>query len=151
MGTRYAAFFLCLLLGASPLIPAQELPAADPGALVGLTLEALLNRFGPPKRVYAARGAEEWQDDVVFVYNDGDYYVASDRVWQIGVKAAYGIKQGDPKAAAVLIAGEEGEDHIDHLRWTLPNKGGRGWPLVLRCNFDTKGMVQEIFIFRPDF
>jgi hypothetical protein len=111
----------------------------------------MLNRFGPPQGVYAARGAEEWQDDVVFVYNDGDYYVAANRVWQIGVKAAYGIKTGDPKAAAVLIAGEEGEDRIDHLLWPLPNKGGRGWPLTLRCNFDTKGRVQEIFIFRPDF
>jgi hypothetical protein len=150
-------FVAGLLLFAAQVVPAQDQAgtaasaAADPGALVGLTVEAMLNRFGTPQKVYAVRGAEEWQDDVVFVYNDGDYYVAANRVWQIGLKSAYGIKTGDSKAAAVLTAGGEAEDHIDYLLWPLPNKNGRGWPLTLRCNFDTKGFVQGIFIFRPDF
>jgi hypothetical protein len=154
----YAVFFMSLLLSIAPVIPAQDQagtaassPAADPGALVGLTLEAMLNRFGTPQKVYAVRGEEAWQDDVVFVYNDGDYYVAANRIWQIGVRSAYGIKNGDSKAAAVLTAGGEAEDHIDYFLWSLPNKNGRGWPLTLRCNFDAKGFVQGIFIFRPDF
>jgi len=55
-------------------------------SLVGLRLDELIARFGVPRAVHAVRGAEEWQDDVVFVYSQGDFYIHRDRVWQGGVQ-----------------------------------------------------------------
>jgi hypothetical protein len=103
--------------------------------------------MGVPQSVYAVRGIEEWQDDVVFVYTTGDYYVFKDRVWQMGVKAAFRIRAGDPKAAALLVLGEGVEDRGDHLLYPI---AGLNWPLTLRCNFDSSGKVTVIFIYRSD-
>ena len=87
-------FFLSL-----PLLPAQG--SADELSLVGITLNELILRFGVPRSVSAARGLEEWQDDVVFEYGDRDYYVYKDRVWQVALKAAMGLKAGDSREAVL--------------------------------------------------
>jgi hypothetical protein len=132
-----------------PALRAQEAaPRADPAALVGLSLENLLSRFGVPRTVYAARGNEEWQDDVVFVYDEADFYVYKDRVWQIGLKAAYGIRLGDPRPAVILALGEEAGDFGDYFLLSLPSKG---WPLAFRVNVDDAGLVSALFVYRPDF
>jgi hypothetical protein len=143
-------FVMCFICGAAPALAAQEAAgtAEDPSALVGLTLEALIDRFGIPQSVYAVRGLEEWQDDVVFVYPQGDFYVFRDRVWQIGIKSAYGIHAGDPRAAAALVMGDEAEEFEECLRLSLP---GKGWPLMLRVNVTPAGAVSAIFVYRPDF
>ncbi|MDR3247824.1 MAG: hypothetical protein LBT39_03470, partial [Treponema sp.] len=88
---------LLLLTGVFSRLPAQSaVPDGDPEAFIGLTLEGLFARFGVPREVYALRGQEEWQDDVVLVYPQGDFYVFRDRVWQVGVPSAHGIRVGDP-------------------------------------------------------
>jgi hypothetical protein len=144
-----------LFLGVLPLKsqdrPGRTLfPTGDPFALVGMRLEDLIGRFGPPQAVYALRGPEEWQDDVVFVYSEGDFYVAKDRVWQVGLKSVYSLKLGDPRAAALLVLGEEAQDRGDYA--LRPFTGGSGaWPLTLRVNFNGAGLVSAIFIYRPDF
>jgi hypothetical protein len=120
----------------------------DPASLIGLSLENLLSRFGAPQAVYAARGDEEWQDDVVFVYGGGDFYVYKDRVWQIGLKAAYGVRMGDPRPAVSLTLGEAAEEFADHILLSLPS---RGWPLALRVNLDASGFVSAVYVYRPDF
>jgi hypothetical protein len=117
----------------------------EPGSLVGLTLEALIGRFGPPRSVYPVRGVEEWQDDVVFVYPQGDFYVYRDRVWQVGVPAAAGIKTGDPRGVVMLLLGSEVRDRGDYALFDL---AGGDWPLTLRYNFDRTGKVTAIFIYR---
>ncbi|MDR2101350.1 MAG: hypothetical protein LBP43_02115 [Treponema sp.] len=127
--------------------PADELPP-DPASLIGLTLEGMISRFGVPQSVYALRGPEEWQDDVVFVYDQGDFYVYKDRIWQLGVNAAYNIKVGDPRGTVFLVLGEEIQNFEDHIISPLP---GRAWPLALRVNFDPSGLVSAIFVYRPDF
>jgi hypothetical protein len=120
----------------------------DPALWIGTDLPALLARFGAPRSVYAVRGREEWQDDVVFVYDHGDFYIYKDRVWQIGLKSAYGIEAGDSREAALLVLGEKTEDRERYLLRPLP---GGSWPLVLRANLDEAGKVSIIFIYRSDF
>jgi hypothetical protein len=120
----------------------------EPASLIGLSLENLLSRFGVPQAVYAVRGNEEWQDDVVFVYDAGDFYVYKDRVWQIKLRAAYGIRLGDPRPAVFLTLGEEAQDFEDHIIFSLPS---RGWPLALRINLDSSGFVSAVYVYRPDF
>jgi hypothetical protein len=129
-------------------VPAAELLRTDPASLIGLNLENLLSRFGAPQGVYAARGDEAWQDDVVFAYTGGDFYIYRDRVWQIRLKDAYGVRQGDPRPAVSLTLGEEAEDFGDHLILALPSKG---WPLALRVNLDGAGIVAAVYVYRPDF
>jgi hypothetical protein len=141
---------LLLLFVLLPL-PAQEETGGEPGdpALwIGMDLSALLARFGAPRSVYAVRGAEEWQDDVVFVYDHGDFYIFKDRVWQTGLKSAWGIKAGDSRETALLVLGENAEDRGLYLLCPLP---GGSWPLALRCNLDEVGKVSVIFIYRSDF
>jgi hypothetical protein len=138
---------LLFVLPAFPLI-AQEAPAElDPVEWIGMTLRDMLHRYGQPQSVYAVRGREEWQDDVVFVYDHGDFYVFKDRVWQVGLKSAYQIKAGDSRAAALLALGEKAENRESYLLSPLP---GGSWPLALRCNFDETGKVSIIFIYRSD-
>jgi hypothetical protein len=121
---------------------------ADPALWIAMELPALLSRFGAPRSVYAVRGGEEWQDDVVFVYDQGDFYIYKDRVWQVGLKSAYGIEAGDSRAAALLVLGEKTEDRERYLLCPLP---GGSWPLALRVNLDEAGKVSIIFIYRSDF
>jgi hypothetical protein len=121
----------------------------DPAALIGLTLEELLRQFGPPLSVYAVRGLEEWQDDVVFVYSEADFYVYKDRVWQLGLKSAYGIKTGDTRSVAILaMQGSLEQSASSYLQCSLQN---RPWNTKLRVNFDGAGLVSLIFVYRSDF
>jgi hypothetical protein len=142
------------------MLPAQSGPGAsgngvsgiplpqDPVQLIGLSLEALITRYGPPQSVYAVRGLEEWQDDVVFVYNDWDLYIYRDRVWQLGLKSVYGISLGDPQGVAALVLGEEVRGFEGYLLYTLPS---RSWPLQMRMNLDERGRISAIYMYRSDF
>ena len=120
----------------------------DSFSLVGMKLADLIERFGAPRAVLAARGIETWQDDVVFQYAEGDFYIYRDRVWQVKVASVRGISLGDPKQAAVLVMGNAAEDRGDHLLMPVT---GRDWPLMLRVNVNSAGAVSSIFIYRPDF
>jgi hypothetical protein len=129
---------------ASPTAPGQY---DEQLSFVGMRLDDLFQRFGPPQTVYAARGGETWQDDVVFVYKEGDFYVYRDRVWQIGIKSVYGIKVGDAKAVAMLVLGENVQDQGDYALYSF---SGGAWPLLLRVNF-TAGKISAIYVYRPDY
>jgi len=150
------------LLVISPLLVSQQNSNLNDEIVsnIGLRLEELFQRFGAPKAVHAARGEQDWQDDVVFVYNEGDFYIYRDRVWQIGLKSGYGVKIGDSKAAALLALADKAQvpqpspqgegsplDKGDYL--LCPITGG-AWPLSLRVNFNA-GRVAGIFVFRTDF
>jgi hypothetical protein len=134
---------LLLFFAALPLA-AQE----DPAQIVGLTLGAVYARYGIPESAHAVRGAEEWQDDVVFVYKDWDLYIYQDRVWQVGLKSAFGINLEDPAGVAFLILGEAVQSFDGYLLYSLPP---RSWPLQLRLNLDDAGKITAIYIYRSDF
>ncbi|MDR3304013.1 MAG: hypothetical protein LBS86_06340 [Treponema sp.] len=119
----------------------------EPSSFIGLTLIELIGRFGVPTSVYAARGMEMWQDDVVFMYEAGDFYVYKDHVWQVSLKSAYGIRLGDSRAAVTRA-----------LRWPTQSYGdstlcvlsGLAWPLTLRIDY-VNAAVSAIRIYRSDF
>jgi len=147
---RSLAFFFLLFyfLFCSPLWSQQGGNRNDEIiSIIGLKLEDLFLLYGVPNSVHAARGNEHWQDDVVFVYNEWDFYIFRDRVWQIGLKSGYGIKVGDPKAAALLALGDKTKDEGDYLLYPLT---GGSWPLSLRVNFNA-GKISGIFVYRTDF
>ncbi|MDR3020145.1 MAG: hypothetical protein LBU66_04500 [Treponema sp.] len=135
---------LPLLLLLSLSVWAQE----EALSFVGMTVAQLIERFGAPVTVAAARGNELWQDDVVFQYAGGDFYVFRDRVWQVRLDSAFGISNGDPKAAVLLIFGDTAKDMGDHVQMPV---SGRNWALELRVNFNNTGNVSAIFLYRPDF
>jgi hypothetical protein len=145
-GTRFRFLPLFVLLILKPFLWAQV--PDDARLLVGMKLAELITRFGPPQSVYAARGQEPWQDDVVFTYGAGDFYVVKDRVWQVGLKSAYSVSLGDPRQAVLLALGEGALDQGDHVLLPLPDNG---WQLMLRVNLNPAGRVSAIFIYRPDF
>ncbi|MDR0389625.1 MAG: hypothetical protein LBH73_06100, partial [Spirochaetaceae bacterium] len=148
-------------------LPAQTQPSSgfrpeirDPEGLIGATLEELLAGAGTPQSVYAVRGLELWQDDVVFVYPSLDVYLFKDRVWQVSPSEAYRIKTGDTREqveAALgpgfteIPGGREGEYALVYVF------SGRPWPLALRVNL-RRGVVggradtvSALYIYRADF
>jgi hypothetical protein len=119
----------------------------DPAALIGATLTDLIGRFGVPKQVYAVRGVAAWQDDVVFVYDGGEFYIFGNRVWQLMLRSAYNVKDGDNRAAVSRVMGE-GRNFEGYTLFQLP---GKAWPVMLRVNWDASGKVAGIYIYRSDF
>ena len=145
-------FFLLLLFVICPGFGQPLDGDRNPVTLVGLTLEYLINNFGIPQSVYAVRGLEEWQDDVVFVYDVGDFYIYRNRVWQVGLRTLMGINIGDPGSAASLVLdGAPGFTRMnsprDSVAYSMPPGS---WPMILRCDFDDDGRIRGIFLFRSD-
>jgi len=144
------SFFFCWLLCVAlcsgiPVFAQTE--TQEPAQLVGMTLAELIENYGVPKQVYAVRGVAAWQDDVVFVYDNGEFFIFGARVWQIKVQSAYNVKEGDTKAAVAKALGEgrsfEG--------YTLFQLSGTTWPVILRVNWDGSGKAAGIYIYRSDF
>jgi hypothetical protein len=137
-----------LLTAAVPGFAQIEKGQQDPSVLlIGATLQELISRNGVPKQVYAVRGVESWQDDVVFVYDDIECFIFGNRVWQIKIRAAYNIKDGDTRAAVIRTLGE-GRDFDGYTLYQLP---ARTWPLFLRINWNAQGKAAGLYIYRSDF
>ena len=153
MDARGLACLLLLVIGLCPLPgqAAQEFSSpepTEPETLIGLSLEGLYSRFGVPQAVRSARGEEEWQDDVVLVYPQGDFYVYRDRVWQLGLSSARGIRLGDSREAVILALGEDALEGDGYF--ILPIRD-RSWPMALRVNLGASSGVAGIFVYRSDF
>lgn len=111
-------------------------------------MDGIFTRFGVPQSVHAVRGLEAWQDDVVFTYPDWDLYWFKDRVWQVGLAAAYGVKKGDPLDTILSTLGKPIQQKDNTLVYPLPS---RSWPLRLRILLDETGALQTLYIYRSDF
>jgi hypothetical protein len=149
--TFRAFFSLLFLLKILPLWP--QAVNANYGtdeklSFVGMTLAELIERFGAPKTVIAERGNEIWQDDVIFRYDAGDFYIYNDHVWQIKFVSALGISNKDRKPAVLKVLGNNAEDRGDYALLQIP---GMNWPLTLRVNFNNSQQVSAIYLYRPDF
>jgi hypothetical protein len=138
---------LCLSAGLFAQAAVEENPDSDPASLIGYTLADIIGRYGAPKSAYPVRGMASWQDDVVFVYDQGEFFIYGNRVWQLKIPAAYGIKTGDPKNAVTLVLGE-GKNFEGYTLFQLPSKV---WPIILRVNWDASNRASGIFIYRSDF
>ena len=150
---KQVSFLPLLILLALPLL-AQERPLNtglsndEQYSFIGMTLEELIQRFGPPRTVTAARGNEIWQDDVVFHYTGVDFYIFRDRVWQVSFDSTHGISNRDTKWSVLQTLGSLAEDRGDHALMPIT---GRNWPLMLRVNFNNAWQVTSIFLYRTDF
>ena len=145
--------FLVFLSNINPLY-AQERPlntglnTEEENAFIGLTISDVIERYGPPRSVSSARGIELWQDDVVFHYTGVDFYIFRDRIWQVKFVTTRGISNGDRKEAVLLSLGSAAQDWGDYI--LLPVLGAN-WQLIIRINFSDTGLVNAIFLYRPDF
>lgn len=150
---------------AQPAITSQPRTAADaqatgpvipddPAALLGLTPAQAIERFGPPLRVFAVRGTEAWQDDVVFDYGGGfSLFLFMDRVWQVRVAEPYplpvfGFVVGSARERVASAIGAPDLELDGSYEWVLP---GEAWPVRLRGVVDESGAVRELYVYRADF
>ena len=117
-------------------------------SFIGMTLEELIERFGPPRTVSAARGNETWQDDVIFHYTAVDFFIFRDRVWQVRFASTHNVSTGDSKQNVLRALGSMAEDRGNHVFLPIT---GRNWPLMLRVNFLGSGQVTSIFLYRTNF
>lgn len=151
---RFLPIVLCALVAAAGYgqssAPAAGTPAApaDPAALLGLDLPTALAQFGPPRTVRAVRGPDPRQDDVVFAYGAFDLYWYRDRVWQVALQAAYGVRTGDLRIA---VEGVLGAPHLELERALVYQLPSRGWPVRLRVGLSSAGMVESLYVFRADY
>ena len=131
-----------------PQMPSSALGMHDePVSFIGMKLDALFSRFGAPQTVYAARGRETWQDDVVFSYSEFDFFIYRDRVWQVGLRSFYNMSIGDAKGVALLVLGDGAEDRGDHIVYPVT---GSAIPLSLCVNFNAD-RISAIYVYRPDY
>jgi hypothetical protein len=140
--------FLAVLIVISALpLSAQTVTADDPSVFIGFSLAELIEILGAPERVFALRGAEIWQDDVVFAYADREFYFYRDRVWQIGLRSAFGIAAGEKRDVIPLVM----EGAVSAETYTTAPLRGRAWQMTVRFNNDRGGLITSIFIYRSDF
>jgi len=128
-------------LGAGGHIEAQR--------LVGMTLKEVFAAFGAPRSVYAARGEEPWQDDVIFAYKDADLYISGESVWQAGVKEAFGLRIGDKRDVILLTL--DGLPYTDRGDCVFFSVKGLAFPVTARFNLSGTGLITSIFVYRPDY
>jgi hypothetical protein len=119
----------------------------DAVSLIGMDISELVENFGAPDAVYASRGIEPWQDDVVFEYSGVDFYIYKDKVWQLSLDAGYGISKGDPRAAVLLVLGEAAQDNEKYILGRLRDTS---WPVEWRFNIEN-GRVSAIYLYRMDY
>jgi len=143
----FCCFLVVFILLPALLVFSQADNISDPASLIGMTLPDLIKNYGVPKNVYAVRGVEIWQDDVVFVYDRIEFFIYGNRVWQVKVRSAYNIKNGDNRTAVGRVMGE-GRNFEGYTLYQLP---GKAWPLMLRINWDTSGRAEGLYIYRSDF
>lgn len=131
----------------------QKLPD-EPATLLGLNPEQAINRFGAPAKVYAVRGAEAWQDDVVFEYNEGfSLFLYMEHVWQIRITESYqypvyGFLPGSTVDRISASIGSPSRDLGDFYEWILP---GEAWPVRMRAIKGNKDLIRELYVYRADF
>jgi hypothetical protein len=146
--TFLSILFPLFLLGAP--LSAQEV--VDPPALIGLTLEEAYRSLGVPGEVYALRGTEPEQDDVVFYYPSHLYlFWFENRVWQVRVDSrfsgkVFAISMGATRQQVIAALGRPILEFPDSLVFHLED---RGYPIQARLYFDESGLV-DLYCFRGD-
>ena len=131
------------------------LPPAGAVSLLGAEVSRILALFGPPPALYALRGLEPWQDDVVFDYPERGVacFFWHERVWQLRLGA------GSPElvpglAWPVTPAGLEerlGPPDRPETGWLEWPVGGLPWRVRLRLLPAADGQPEQLYLYRADF
>ncbi|HOV39920.1 MAG TPA: hypothetical protein PLG79_14465 [Spirochaetales bacterium] len=159
MNRRTLLLLLGIILGvfpgALPSLKADPSPfiSIEPEELLGLSLQEAFQRFGSPIQVGVVRGAEPWQDDVVFIYPEGvSLFWFQDRVWQVRLATPYpgklrGIQIGDTREQVREVLGTP---YFTEEEWFLYHFVGSSFPIRIRIFF-RQGTVEDIYLYRGDF
>lgn len=135
------------------LSPHPGLLPSEVASLLGLRLSDAWLAYGCPSEVYALRGEEPWQDDVVFSYESGySFFWYKDRLWQVRFRApyhgpVYGIFLGDTEEKLVSTLGQPFADVEGSRLFRLPY---RGFELRLRAVI-REGRLVDVYVYRADF
>ncbi len=134
---------------AKPYPGSRDLPS-----LLGLTLKEVFAGFGVPEEVFPLRGAQAWQDDVVFYYPDHTYlFWFQNRVWQVRVDRRFtepvlgGVTMGSSIAAVEAVLGTPFHTGVSSLIFILPDQG---YPVRARLFFSDDKLV-DLYVYRGDF
>ena len=126
----------------------------SPSVMLGMSPGEAIERLGSPARVYAVRGPEAWQDDVVFEYVDGlSLFLFADRVWQVRIAEPYplpvlGFILGGSRDAMTAALGMPAVVVDGDAEWMLT---GEAWPVRLRAIQGEDGSIRELYVYRADF
>jgi hypothetical protein len=143
-----AITFMFFLFAAA--LSAEDL---DPTALIGMELKSAFDTFGPPDEVFPYRGAEDWQDNVVFFYSNYTYlFWFKNRVWQVRCDRRFG------GALLGLIMGLDRESVKNRLDRSIREQGDSfyfdmdegKYPLRVRLVFNA-GSLSDVYVYRSDF
>jgi hypothetical protein len=125
----------------------MELPA-----LIGLNLEEVHQILGVPAEVYALRGPEPDQDDVVFYYPDHLYlFWFENRIWQVRADRrfpgrVFSFSMGASRQQVIEKMGRPILEFPDSLVFHIED---RGYPIQARLYFDEDGLA-DVYCFRGD-
>lgn len=149
---RAAITLIALVWFSGVAAAAPQVLDDDPSGLLGLTLDAVYMRLGPPSSVAALRGGEAWQDDVAFLYTEGyTLVIYENRVWQIRFTRPYagsifGLFLGDSADKACSVLGQPFETGTNYLVFRMPYKA---FPVRLRLSL-IEGSIDDAYIYRSD-
>jgi hypothetical protein len=124
----------------------------DPPALIGLSLEEAYASLGAPESVYALRGEEPEQDDVVFYYEDHLYlFWFENRVWQVRAdrrfsRPVFDLSMGATRQQAIETLGSPILRFPDSLVFHIDD---RGYPIQARLYFEEDRLV-DVYCYRGD-
>jgi hypothetical protein len=141
---------LILLLLSAALLPAEQ--SLELSALVGLTLEEAHQRLGVPDQVYALRGEDRSQDDVVYYYENHLYlFWFQNRVWQVRADGRFGgrvfsLPMRASRKRVLEVLGEPILEFPDSLVFHIED---RGYPVKARLYFE-EGLLSDVYVFRGD-
>ncbi len=150
----YGLFIFFPANAQSPALPGMTVLPEDPTGLLGYTVSRLVAELGAPAKVYAVRGEEAWQDDVVFDYAAGfSFFLYEDHVWQILVSPSYGFPvfgflPGSAAERIVSMLGSPSSASETMVEWILP---AEAWPVRLRGRLGDNGDISELYLYRADF
>ena len=151
MSKKRIRFLLAGLLLACSSLAAQE--SLDLAGIIGMDLDTAFRKLGPPAEVFAVRGEQAWQDDVVFYYERSFYlFWYQNRVWQVRLDQRYpgeffALKMGLAKEEVAARIGKPLKDLQDSFLYNLED---RGYPLRLRIFFE-QGLLSDLYCYRGDF
>jgi hypothetical protein len=134
-------------------------------SLIGSTVAEAFAALGAPAEVFAYRGADSRQDDVVFYYPSHVYlFWFQNRVWQVRADGRYegpflGLTMGSSRDQVIAAVGRQFQELADSLVFLLQDASqlagadgrSRGaYPLRLRV-FLQDGKASDAYLYRGDF
>jgi hypothetical protein len=126
---------------------------ADPADLIGMDPPAAFTALGPPREIFAWRGVEPAEDNIVFFYPDFRYlFWFANRVWQVrydnryaGTVMGFSIGMGRAEAEAT------GQGRLQESGGSLYLAVDTGrFPVRLRLAM-VDGRVADIYVYRSDW